>query len=122
MAPIGIKTNRSISTGDEYTVDLKKNEEGSLGVSLIGQRDSSGTSGIYVVSITPGGSADKDGRIQIGDQVLTINDVELDNKSQKETFALIKDSPKSAKITLIRSGNELNLFRRIRRKKLLQIF
>ena len=60
---------RSIRPGDRYTVELRKNEEGSLGVSLIGHRDQHGASGIYVVSITPGGSADKDGRIELGDQV-----------------------------------------------------
>lgn len=38
-------------------------------MSLIGHRDQHGASGIYVVSITPGGSADKDGRIELGDQV-----------------------------------------------------
>ena len=59
--------------------------------------------GIYVVSIAAGGSADKDGRIGLGDQVLSINDVMLSNKTQKETFSLIANSPKGAKITLIRS-------------------
>ena len=94
---------KSITPGQRYSVELAKNSEGSLGVSLIGHRDAAGASGIYVVSITPGGSADTDGRIELGDQVISINDVELTNKSQKETFSLIANSPTSAKITLIRS-------------------
>lgn len=102
MAP-NSSTVRSIPPGEEYSVELRKNDEGSLGVSLIGHRDAHGASGIYVVSITTGGSADTDGRIELGDQVVSINGVELNNKSQKETFALIANSPKSAKITLIRS-------------------
>ena len=36
-------------------------------------------------------------------KVLSINDEEINNKSQKETLMLISNSPKGAKITLIRS-------------------
>lgn len=59
-------------------------------------------SGIRVVKITPDGAAEKDGRIQVGDEVVTINEVPLADKSQLETINLLKEHD-SAKITLIRS-------------------
>ena len=61
-------------------------------------------SGIRVVKITPDGAAEKDGRIQVGDEVVTINEVPLADKSQLETINLLKEHD-SAKITLIRSDS-----------------
>ncbi|CAG5105049.1 Oidioi.mRNA.OKI2018_I69.chr1.g1788.t1.cds [Oikopleura dioica] len=88
-----------IAPGQEYSVTLHK-LNGSLGVSLIGNQ--SGDAGIRVVKITPDGAAEKDGRIQVGDEVVTINGVPLADKSQLETINLLKEHD-SAKITLIRS-------------------
>jgi len=90
-----------IAPGEQYSVTLHK-LNGSLGVSLIGNQ--SGDAGIRVVKITPDGAAEKDGRIQVGDEVVTINEVPLADKSQLETINLLKEHD-SAKITLIRSDS-----------------
>ena len=37
---------------------------------------------VFVVGIKPGGEASKDGRIQIGDQILEINGVQLEGSNQ----------------------------------------
>lgn len=49
-------------------LDLDKPAAGGLGFSVIG-----GERGIFVKSITPGGIADRTGRLQVGDRLLKVS-------------------------------------------------
>ncbi len=56
--------------GELLIVELEKDWNG-LGLSLAGNRDRSCMS-IFVVGITPGGPASRDGRIKVGDELLEV--------------------------------------------------
>ena len=89
---------------DEYEVEIEKTAEGSLGLSLVGRQGARGQTGICVVSITPGGPTDRDGRIKVNDQVIAINGISLRDKTQSETLSLIKESGTTTRITLIKNS------------------
>jgi len=89
---------------DEYEVEIEKTAEGSLGLSLVGRQGARGQTGICVVSITPGGPTDRDGRIKVNDQVIAINGISLRDKTQSETLSLIKESGNTTRITLIKNS------------------
>jgi len=57
--------------GYTFIVDLHKGSTG-LGISLAGNRDRTKMS-VFVCGMHPKGSAYKDGRIQIGDEILEVN-------------------------------------------------
>ena len=57
--------------GNTFIVDLNKGPNG-LGISLAGNKDRTKMS-VFVCGTHPNGSAFKDGRIQIGDEILEVN-------------------------------------------------
>ena len=52
-------------------MDLVKPASGSLGFSLI-QGEKGLSSALFVRTIAPGGAADQDGRLQVGDRLLQV--------------------------------------------------
>lgn len=67
----GIRQRYGELPGDLVLVDLEKDRQG-LGLSLAGNRDRSQMS-IFVVGITAGGPAYRDGRIHVGDELLEVS-------------------------------------------------
>ncbi|XP_060686417.1 inaD-like protein isoform X2 [Hemiscyllium ocellatum] len=92
--------------GDLHIIELEKDKNG-LGLSLAGNKDRSRMS-IFVVGINPDGSAGKDGRIQIGDELLEINSQILYGRSHQNASAIIKNAPNNVKIVLIRNKDAVN--------------
>ncbi|XP_030646909.1 inaD-like protein [Chanos chanos] len=92
--------------GELLLVELEKDRNG-LGLSLAGNRDRSCMS-IFVVGITTGGPASRDGRIRVGDELLEINNQVLYGRSHQNASAIIKSAPTKVKILLIRNEDAIN--------------
>ena len=65
--------------GTVTTVDLEKSGAGGLGISLAGNRDRNKMS-VFVCGLHPQGLAFKDGRIQVGDEILEVRQYNLSNQ------------------------------------------
>ncbi|XP_071198674.1 inaD-like protein [Salvelinus alpinus] len=92
--------------GELLCVELDRERQG-LGLSLAGNKDRSCLS-IFVVGISPGGPAAKDGRIRVGDELLEINNQVLYGRSHLNASAIIKSASCKVKITLIRNEDAIN--------------
>ncbi|XP_057215875.1 tyrosine-protein phosphatase non-receptor type 13 isoform X2 [Triplophysa rosa] len=66
-------------------LQLDKPPGGGLGFSVIG-----GERGIFVKSVTPGGTADTEGTLQVGDRLLKVNDHLMVNVSHTEAVTTIR--------------------------------
>ncbi|XP_029683939.1 inaD-like protein isoform X2 [Takifugu rubripes] len=87
-------------------VELEKEQQG-LGLSLAGNSDRSRLS-IFVVGLHPGGPAARDGRIQVGDELLEINNQVLYGRSHQNASAIIKSTAAATvKLLLLRNEDAL---------------
>ncbi|XP_032551250.1 FERM and PDZ domain-containing protein 2 [Chiroxiphia lanceolata] len=90
-----------------YTVELLK-EDGTFGISVTGGINTSVRhGGIYVKSIIPGGPADKDGQIKIGDRLLEVDGISLCGITHKQAVEHLKKSGQIAKLVLERGNYQL---------------
>ncbi|XP_063154110.1 inaD-like protein isoform X2 [Candoia aspera] len=92
--------------GELHIIELEKDKNG-LGLSLAGNKDRSRMS-IFVVGISPDGSAGKDGRMHIGDELLEINNQILYGRSHQNASAIIKTAPSKVKLVFIRNEDAFN--------------
>ncbi|XP_035631779.1 inaD-like protein isoform X1 [Oncorhynchus keta] len=92
--------------GELLCVELDKERHG-LGLSLAGNRDRACLS-IFVVGISPGGPAAKNGNIRVGDELLEINNQVLYGRSHLNASAIIKSASSKVKIILIRNEDAIN--------------
>eukprot|EP00063_Salmo_salar_P030205 XP_014005040.1 PREDICTED: multiple PDZ domain protein-like isoform X2 [Salmo salar] len=106
MLPERIRLRYGELRGELLCVELDRERQG-LGLSLAGNKDRSCLS-IFVVGISPGGPAAKDGRIRIGDELLEINNQVLYGRSHLNASAIIKSASSKVKITLIRNEDAIN--------------
>ncbi|XP_069096997.1 FERM and PDZ domain-containing protein 2 [Pleurodeles waltl] len=91
-----------VKPGERYCVTLVK-EDGSLGVSVTGGVNTSVRhGGIYVKTIVPGGSADKDGQIQKGDRLLEANGFSLCGVTHRQAVEHLQNTSKMVKLVLER--------------------
>lgn len=79
------------------TVTLNMDTVNFLGISIVGQsnQESSqyqgGDGGIYVGSIMKGGAVALDGRIEPGDMILQVNDINFENMSNDDAVRVLRD-------------------------------
>ncbi|XP_044741381.1 segment polarity protein dishevelled homolog DVL-3 isoform X3 [Chrysoperla carnea] len=73
------------------TVTLNMDTVNFLGISIVGQSNRGGDGGIYVGSIMKGGAVALDGRIEPGDMILQVNDVNFENMSNDEAVRVLRD-------------------------------
>ncbi|XP_036802203.1 multiple PDZ domain protein-like isoform X2 [Oncorhynchus mykiss] len=106
MLPELIRLRYGELCGELLCVELDRERQG-LGLSLAGNKDRSCLS-IFVVGISPGGPAAKDGRIRVGDELLEINNQVLYGRSHLNASAIIKSASSKVKITLIRNEDAIN--------------
>lgn len=85
------------------TVDLDLEKHKFLGISIVGQNNESGDGGIYIGSIMKGGAVAADGRIEAGDMLLQVNDVNFEEMTNNEAVDFLRKvvNDPSKKITLM---------------------
>lgn len=89
-----------------HMIELEKGKTG-LGLSLAGNRDRSRMS-VFVVGIEPSGAAGRDGRLNVGDELLEISGEVLYGHSHQNASSIIKSSPSKVKIIFIRNTEALD--------------
>ncbi|XP_024134183.1 disks large homolog 1 isoform X1 [Oryzias melastigma] len=89
-----VRRRRSLA---ERIMDIKlvKGPKG-LGFSIaggVGNQHVPGDNGIYVTKIIEGGAAHKDGRLQIGDKLVSVNSACLEEVTHEDAVAALKSTP-----------------------------
>ncbi|XP_074605263.1 disks large homolog 1-like [Brevipalpus obovatus] len=91
-----IQTSPEMFSKEPRTVMLTKNGS-ALGFNIVGGED---TMGIFVSFLLPGGPADSSGQIHRGDQILSVNGVDLRNVTHEEAARILKNTGKSVTLVL----------------------
>ncbi|XP_051504097.1 disks large homolog 5-like isoform X2 [Myxocyprinus asiaticus] len=92
----------------------------SVHINLIGHKDTGITleGGVFVAAITPGSPATREGSLTIGDRLIAINGIALDNKSLSECEALLRGGRDSLSLSLMKffpqSTSGQNIFESLR--------
>lgn len=73
------------------TVSINMDTVNFLGISIVGQSNRGGDGGIYVGSIMKGGAVALDGRIEPGDMILQVNEVNFENMTNDEAVRVLRD-------------------------------
>lgn len=73
------------------TVNINMEAVNFLGISIVGQSNRGGDGGIYVGSIMKGGAVALDGRIEPGDMILQVNDVNFENMTNDEAVHVLRE-------------------------------
>lgn len=63
-----------------------------LGISIVGQSSARGDNGIYVAQIMPGGAVALDGRIEVGDMLLEVNDTSFERFTNDQAVEFLKEA------------------------------
>ncbi|KAK2082249.1 Segment polarity protein dishevelled DVL-1 [Saguinus oedipus] len=76
---------------NNVTVTLNMERHHFLGISIVGQSNDRGDGGIYIGSIMKGGAVAADGRIEPGDMLLQVNDMNFENMSNDEAVRVLRE-------------------------------
>ncbi|XP_056262249.1 disks large homolog 2 isoform X12 [Pseudoliparis swirei] len=95
----------------ETIIELKliKGPKG-LGFSIaggVGNQHIPGDNSIYVTKIIDGGAAEKDGRLQVGDRLLMVNNYSLEEVSHEEAVAILKNT---SDVVYLKVGKPTNVY------------
>ncbi|XP_068737524.1 protein scribble homolog [Montipora capricornis] len=78
---------------ERETITLKRGGEKGLGFSIAGGRGSTpykdGDPGVFISKIAEGGTAERDGRLQVGDKVLSINGKDMKIARHEDAVAML---------------------------------
>ncbi|XP_022099878.1 tyrosine-protein phosphatase non-receptor type 13-like isoform X2 [Acanthaster planci] len=89
------------SEGGVIWIELEKPANGSLGFSLTGAMKGGKTS-IFIKTVTPGGVAEKDGRLRVGDRLLQVNGESLVGMTQNKAVGILRKSKGVVKLAITR--------------------
>jgi len=73
------------------TVTLNMDKINFLGISIVGQANKKGDGGIYVGTVMKGGAVDADGRVEPGDMILAVGDVNFENMSNDDAVRVLRE-------------------------------
>ncbi|XP_041850311.1 segment polarity protein dishevelled homolog DVL-3-like isoform X2 [Melanotaenia boesemani] len=73
------------------TVTLNMERYNFLGISIVGQSNDRGDGGIYIGSIMKGGAVAADGRIEPGDMLLQVNNINFENMSNDDAVRVLRE-------------------------------
>ncbi|XP_058886914.1 disks large homolog 2 isoform X17 [Acipenser ruthenus] len=95
----------------ETVIEIKliKGPKG-LGFSIaggVGNQHIPGDNSIYVTKIIDGGAAQKDGRLQVGDRLLMVNNYSLEEVSHEEAVAILKNT---SDVVYLKVGKPTNVY------------
>ncbi|XP_067092678.1 tyrosine-protein phosphatase non-receptor type 13 [Osmerus mordax] len=95
----------SLRFAEQLSVELRKTK-GSLGISVAGGVNTNVRYGsIYIKSLVPGGAAEQDGRIQIGDRLLEVDGFNLRGVTHKQAVECLKRTGEVVSLLLEREPN-----------------
>ncbi|XP_022643401.1 disks large homolog 1-like isoform X2 [Varroa destructor] len=90
-------------------IELQKGTRG-LGFSIaggVGNQHIPGDNGIYVTKIMEGGAAHLDRRLQVGDKLLAVGDVQLEQVSHEQAVATLKSTGEHVLLTVAKTSHHL---------------
>uniref|UniRef100_A0AAX7TVT5 Multiple PDZ domain protein n=1 Tax=Astatotilapia calliptera TaxID=8154 RepID=A0AAX7TVT5_ASTCA len=90
---------------EAFDVSLTKNTQG-LGITIagyVGDKNSE-PSGIFVKSITKDSTVDQDGRIHIGDQIIAVDGVNIQEYTNQQAVEVLRHTGQTVHLKLIRRG------------------
>uniref|UniRef100_H2ZCX6 Dishevelled segment polarity protein 3a n=1 Tax=Ciona savignyi TaxID=51511 RepID=H2ZCX6_CIOSA len=73
------------------TVTLNMDKYNFLGISIVGQSNDKGDGGIYIGSIMKGGAVAADNRVEPGDMLLQVNEVNFENMSNEDAVRVLRN-------------------------------
>ncbi|XP_076805075.1 segment polarity protein dishevelled homolog DVL-1-like isoform X1 [Clavelina lepadiformis] len=73
------------------SVTLNMEKYNFLGISIVGQTNEKGDGGIYIGSIMKGGAVAANGRVDPGDMLLQVNDVNFENMSNEDAVRVLRE-------------------------------
>ncbi|KAK3744579.1 hypothetical protein QZH41_004993 [Actinostola sp. cb2023] len=99
-------------TPQKEEIKLSKGSKG-LGFSIAGGHGNQhvpGDNGIYITKIIDGGAAQQDGRLQVGDKIISVNDTELATATHEQAATALKTAGSTVTITTQYKPEEYNQF------------
>ncbi|KYN29769.1 Inactivation-no-after-potential D protein, partial [Trachymyrmex cornetzi] len=91
-----------IQVGKEATIEFQKEKNQGIGFYIAGGSNTP-CNGVFVLDVSPEGAAGKDGRLQLGDQILSIGNesfMEIEYDKARET--VLKQAPGTITMTVLR--------------------
>ncbi|XP_018562817.1 inactivation-no-after-potential D protein isoform X2 [Anoplophora glabripennis] len=102
--PIADPLTCTIVPGKETTIEVVTDNKG-LGIFFIGGKDTQINNGIVLVEIYPGGTIDKDRRLQPGDQILEVNGASLKDVTNTTASQALRQTLPKMKMSVYRPNN-----------------
>lgn len=90
-----------IVPGKETTIEIATDNKG-LGLFIVGGKDTLLPNGVIIVEVYSGGAADKDSRLQPGDQILDVNGTSLKEATHMTASQALRQTLPKMKITVFR--------------------
>ncbi|KAL3288733.1 hypothetical protein HHI36_003168 [Cryptolaemus montrouzieri] len=90
-----------INPGSDVTIEIVTDNKG-LGVLFVGGKDTLIPNGIVLLEIFPGGMADKDGRLKVGDQILDVMGTSLKDVTHTTALQALRQTLPKMKMIVYR--------------------
>ncbi|KAL4240657.1 Protein tyrosine phosphatase [Mactra antiquata] len=96
----------NVTEGSVYQIDIQKPKSGGLGISLV-TAETQNQTGVFIRTITPGGVAEVDGRLEIGDKILQINGESLIGMNHNKAAAILRKYQGKLSLTVSRNKGKV---------------